>query len=306
MSLILLASYPKSGNTWMRALLSNFLAEGNEPVSINSLITSEIGNRHLFDESLGLSSAAMTDAEILRYRPRFHEILAQEFLEAGAGAPVFAKIHQPFQRLPDGAPMFSPPAIAGAVCIVRNPLDVAVSFAHHLQWSLDRTIAAMGDPDSDIGIPRKGIRTTLPDPYGDWSGNVSSWLEQDGLPVSLVSYESLQADPATALEAVVAFAGLAPDPVRLHRAVENSRFDRLREQELSDGFKEKQPTAPSFFRKGRAGDWRNVLSRQQVRRIVENHGPVMARLGYLHEAERFLAEGGKRRGGCCAVAGRVQ
>ena len=219
------------------------------------------------------------------------------FSVADADSPVFAKVHQPFLRLPDGAPLFAPPAIAGAVCIVRNPLDVAVSFAHHQQWGIDRTITAMGHGPSAIGIARKGIRARLPDLCGDWSGDVSSWLDQDDLPVNPVSYESLQADPAATLEAVVAFAGLRSEPARLARAVENSRFHRLREQERRDGFREKQPTAPSFFRKGQVGDWRNVLSRQQVRRLVESLGPAMARLGYLDEAERFLADGGERSDG---------
>ena len=281
--MILLASYPKSGSTWLRALLSNFLTDGNEPVSINALITSNILNRHLFDECLGLSSAAMTDDEIQHYRPCFHEFLAAE-----AVAPVFAKVHQPFLHLPDGEPVFSPTAISGAVCIVRNPLDVAVSLAHHLQWNIDRTIAAMGDREWDISNPRGGIHTTLPDPYCDWSGNVSSWLDQDELSVHLLSYESLQADPAATLEGVVAFAGLSPAPERLAGAVENSRFHKLLDQEQRDGFKEKQPTAPSFFRKGQVGDWRNVLSQCQVRQLVARHGPVMARLGYLDEAEHFL------------------
>ncbi len=49
------------------------------------------------------------------------------------------------------------------------------------------------------------------------------------------------------------------------------------------------PTAPNFFRKGLIGEWRNVLSRNQVQYLVERHGPAMAELGCLEEAERFLA-----------------
>ena len=284
MSLILLASYPKSGNTWMRALLSNVLAEDDEPVSINALVRGGIYSRHQFDEQLGLSSAAMTGDEILLHRPRFHESLA-----ADADSPVFAKTHEPFQRLPDGAPLFAPRSFSGAVCIFRNPLDVAVSYAHHLHCGIGRAIEIMGNPEAPLAPNRNGINTRLPELVSDWGGNVLSWLDQKELPVRAVCYEDLHADTEAALAAVAAFAGLPSDLARLALAVENSSFHRLREQEKRVGFGERPPNLPNFFRKGRVGDWRSVLSRDQVRLVVERHGPAMARLGYLDEAERFLA-----------------
>ncbi|MEJ2083836.1 MAG: sulfotransferase, partial [Acidobacteriota bacterium] len=35
--IVWLASYPKSGNTWLRAFLMNFLDPGKRPVDINQL-----------------------------------------------------------------------------------------------------------------------------------------------------------------------------------------------------------------------------------------------------------------------------
>ena len=286
MSLMLLASYPKSGNTWMRVLLSNYLADNDEPVSINALVGVALQNRHEFDERLGLSSWAMTPDEVLLHRPRFHELLAADLESAS-----FAKVHERHLRLPDGAPLFSRKAFAGAVCIVRNPLDVAVSYAHHMQTSIDRTIEFMGEPRAMLSPPRFDGGTQLPIPISDWSGNVSSWLSQDELPMKLVSYERLHAEPEAVFSEVSSFAGLPADEERLVKAVERSRFQRLREQEDRVGFQGRQPSAPSFFRKGMVGDWRNVLSRRQVQSLIERHGPVMAELGYLEGAEKFLATG---------------
>jgi len=288
-SLILLASYPKSGNTWMRALLSNYLAADKAPVPINRLVAAPVQQRHAFDEHLGLSSSIMTTDEIMRHMPRYFA----SHLPAGDPA-VFIKVHSVFSRLPDGAPLFSSATFSGAVCIVRNPLDVAVSYAHHLQSSVDHAISVMGNPEAYLtpdGRRRRRIHPNLPERVSDWSRNTASWLDQDELPVRLVSYEQMHASPAACLETVVGFAGLQSEPARLARAADNARFENLRRQEELEGFREKQPTSPSFFRKGRIGDWRDALSRQQVRLLAERHGPVMARLGYLDEAERFLAEG---------------
>ena len=286
MPLILLASYPKSGNTWMRALLSNYLADEEAPVPINHLIAARAHDRHSFDEHFGLSSTIMTADEVMRRMPRFFAL----HLPAGGSAD-FVKVHSAFLRLPDGAPLFSRTTFSGAVCIVRNPLDIAVSYAHHLQSSVDHAIRVMDNPEALLTPERRGISPNLPERVSDWSGNVTSWLDQDELPVKLVSYEQMHAGPAAVLEAVVGFAGLQPEPTRLARAADCARFENLHRQERLEGFHEKQPTAPSFFRKGRVGDWRDALSRQQVRQLTERHGPVMVRLGYLDEAERFLAEG---------------
>src|SRR5207248_11746408 len=68
---------------------------------------------------------------------------------------------------------------------------------------------------------------------------------------------------------------------RLARAIAHSRFAELRRQERVSGFREKPPRMDSFFRSGRVGSWRTALSSTQVKRLVEQHGEAMRRLGYL-------------------------
>jgi hypothetical protein len=74
---------------------------------------------------------------------------------------------------------------------------------------------------------------------------------------------------------------LKPSDAELDRAIELSSFERLKEQEEQSGFQEKPPSAKEFFRKGQIGEWRKVLTRRQVRAIVEAHREQMARFGYL-------------------------
>ena len=282
MSIVWLASYPKSGNTWLRTFLTSYLKNDGTPASINELIGPPVTSRALFDEYLGLPSSDLAPGEILRLRPLFHELLAAELPR-----PTFFKVHDACIHTA-GGPLFPRAATAGAVYLVRNPLDVAVSYAHHLQWSIDRTVEEMSRSEITSARHRRRLHQDFPDSKLSWSRNVSSWVEAD-LPVHVVRYEDLLADPVEAFGAVVRFAGLAWDRSRVARAVEHARFDRLRAQEERDGFRIRQPTAPSFFRSGRAGDWRSALSPRQVRALVEAHGPVMKRFGYLKEAEAFLA-----------------
>ena len=66
-----------------------------------------------------------------------------------------------------------------------------------------------------------------------------------------------------------------------HSLLAVSLVERLREQEEKDGFSERPEKAERFFREGRAGQWKDVLTQQQVQRIVDAHGEQMQRFGYL-------------------------
>ena len=209
-----------------------------------------------------------------------------------------ADLDQGPRRLPPdagGEPLFPADATAGAVYLVRNPLDVAVSYAHHRNEPLDRTIEHMNSAGAVMNRQSTRIDPALPQPLLAWSGHVTSWLRAVlWLPLHVVRYEDMVADPAAAFGGVVRFGGLERDAARLTHAVEQAAFARLRAQEARLGFDEKQPTAPSFFRAGAVGSWRSALGRRQVRRLVDAHGPVMERFGYLREAEAFLARGRRR------------
>ena len=289
-----IAGYPKSGSTWLRAVLTNYLQDGAEGASINALV-GEWGrnSRGNFDELIGIDSADLRPEEAAQHLPRFRELLAQALSarprrDRAMLSPHFAKTHEAF-RGPVGGARFSSAGTVGAVYLVRNPLDVAVSYAHHLQWSVDWTLQRMANPAADEVSARSGIRRLLPNPLRTWSEHAASWLDQRLLPTCVTRYEDLLADPHTGFGRIVRFAGLAWDADRLARAIDHAAFSRLRAQEAEQGFKERQQTAPNFFRAGVAGSWRDVLTRRQVEACVDAHRPMMARLGYLREAEAFLA-----------------
>ena len=256
-SVVWLASHPKSGNTWLRALLTNYLGEGGVPASINALIDGwQACRRDLFDRHLATPSSDLLPDEILCLRPAFHASLA-----ADLPRPTFIKVHEACLTTAAG-PLFPAAATAGVVYLGRHPGDVAAARAHHEQWPLDRAIGQMNRPDAALAGSSRRIHALLPQPIGTWSGHATSWLES-GRPVHVVRYEDMLADPGESFASVLRFAGFEPDPARLAEAVENSRFERLRAEEERVGFRERQPTAPSFFRSGISSGWRDALTAEQ-------------------------------------------
>ena len=278
-----LASYPKSGNTWMRALLTNYTRDCDEPASINELDGAWTASlRETFDEVTGLDSAGLNERQIAYYRP-----LVQEKIAAESAGPVFFKVHDAYTNGSQTPPLFSRGATAGAVYLVRNPLDVAVSYAHHRCETLDRTIAMMRDDNAMlVGSDKPGDQ--LPQKLRSWSTHVSSWVNAANIRVHVVRYEDLVKQTAGVFADTVAFLGLELDLRRVDRAVEFSSFQRLRAQEFAVGFAEKQPIALSFFRSGRAGSWHEHLTAGQVQELVANHREGMQQFGYLGPSDEIL------------------
>ncbi|MEB3288720.1 MAG: sulfotransferase domain-containing protein [Leptolyngbya sp.] len=272
-----LASYPKSGNTWMRILLANYLRKADHPAEINSLDQVPIASaRAMFDSALGIETSDLTQDEIDRYRPLVYEHLSHQAKE-----PLFLKVHDAFTYTPYGYPLLSKTATAGVLYLVRNPLDVAVSFAHHTAQSVEVMVARMGNANFCLAKNPEGLHEQLQQRLLTWSGHVRSWLDEPDLRVNVVRYEDLQADTVGQLAEVVRFCGLEEDPDRMAQAVEFSRFDRVQQQENERGFREKAPLAGAFFRRGRVGSWRDALSPALVDQLIADHRPVMTRLGYL-------------------------
>ena len=290
-----IVAYPKSGTTWLRAVLTNYLQDQPHAASINALVGDMgVSARDNFDQLIGLDSSDLRADELVRHLPRFRELLADALLAAPAdacrdspGRRVFAKSHEPFEAS-DG-PRFSPIGIACAIYLVRNPLDVAVSYAHHLQEQIEQTVRRMNDPAARDLPAVGGIGKLLPNPLGTWSENVASWLQQSAVPTCVARYEDLLTDPIAGFGRIVRFAGLKWQADRLAHAVEQASFNRLCAQEAEQRFGEGRRTTPTFFRAGVAGGWRDVLTQDQVQALVAAHRPMMARLGYLQEAAKFLA-----------------
>ena len=165
------------------------------------------------------------------------------------------------------------------VYVVRNPLDVAVSWAFHAGGEdFSETVTRMNDRRYVLG---GGCDPQLRQRLLDWSGHVESWRSAP-FPVLVVRYEDLLADTAGQLARMTRFLGLdgAADGRRLRRAAAAADFARLREQEARHGFIGRDQRCRRFFRSGRSGDWRRHLSAAQARRIARRHGAVMRACGY--------------------------
>lgn len=276
--IIWVASFPKSGNTWTRTFLHNLvrLQSGDTEVQLinelNRFSTWDI-NKKYYTDLLGYPPGPEDRNAIAAARHRVQEKIA----DAGDGV-VFVKTHHALVQ-DRGHSTINFAVTSGAIYIIRNPLDVAISYAHHMNCSTDDAIERMATENVETDVTEK----TVYEVYGSWSQHVWSWTRAPHRAIIVMRYEDMLADPQSAFHRLTQHLLMAPSKTELTEAIERSSFEKLKEQEEKEGFREKPKAAERFFREGRSGQWQNILTPLQVDRIVRDHGEQMVRFGYLNK-----------------------
>lgn len=292
-----LASYPGSGNTWLRILIGALSLKEGAALDINRLPKNGgiASGRPPFDQSTLIDSGLLTHDEIDALRPYVYEDLVgkqRPVTPNGTGNSrqvTFAKVHDAYTLTSLGEPLLGGRRGAkAALLIVRDPRDVAPSLANHNRSTIDEAIDYMNDPSVALCGRVDRRYDQFRQKLTSWHGHSASWLDQGDIPVHVVRYEDMKRDTVGTILAAMDFVGWKVTKGAAERAVALARFDNLQAQENSAGFSEwRDRTGRRFFRRGEAGAWRDTLTPEQVQRLEAAHAPMMTRLGYALSASGF-------------------
>ena len=277
-NLIWLASYPKSGNTWTRLFLGACEAiKAGKEVNLDVLKTDETSHasaRIYFQAELGIDVSLQTDREIRLQQSKVYRQLNKKL----GIRKLILKNHDAYDRR-----VFLPSLTDRAVYLVRNPLEVACSYANHNQSSIDRAIVNMEDSKHAIGGVQnhKVFPGQVLQPMKSWSYHVESWTKCKDFPVLVIRYEDLNADPKKHFSELVDFLDLSYDSSLIDRAIDATQFKKIQILEEKSSFNEKPLGTESFFRQGKVDGWKKELNMNQVKKIKDKHEIVMNELGYL-------------------------
>ncbi len=277
-NIIWVVSYPKSGNTWVRLFL-HFILNRMEGLVNTFPSLHEIpiaSNRLLFDEYLGVNSSDLTNEEISKLRP----LIYREASRNSEGMALF-KVHDAFGYTVDGNPIFPPDVTRAAVYIVRNPLDVAVSYSYHTGRSLSSCVHSLNDPGYSIASMGQDFKAQVPQHLGSWSDHVNSWINQTSIPAVMVKYEDLLSDSEKEFLRILEQLDIRYTNRGFEFAQKNCDFKHLQSLELRHGFREKPIQSKKFFREGKKGIYHEKLDPAQIKEICNKHQELMNRFGYL-------------------------
>ncbi len=271
---IFLASYPKSGNTWLRSIIGNFYNFDKE-FSLNDLKSIPLLSiKKHFNEFQ--NKVYITNNELHFDWVSQNIIKCQKILNNKLNHLNIFKTHSVRHK------NFTNETVnAGFIYIVRDPRDIIVSLKNFSGKEIDKTIDEFLFSRS-LMITTNGAQELL----STWELNVQSWLNYNSVPRLIIKYEDLKLNPKEIILNIKQFLN------KIHRLninlrdqdidkiIENTNFNNLKKLEDKNGFDE-ATIHSNFFRSGTSNQWKDILSSTQVKLIEKNLKSLMSYFNYI-------------------------
>ncbi len=271
---IFLASYPKSGNTWIRAIIGNLYNFDNE-FSLKTLksipLLSIKKNFKKFENKI------YSDNNILHFDWVSQNIIeCQKILNNKSNHLNIFKTHSVRHK------KFTNETVnAGFIYIVRDPRDIVVSFKNFSGKSLDETINHVVF-NKNLSTKTHGAQELI----STWDLHVQSWLNYNTVPRLIIKYEDLKLNPKEIVLNIKEFLNkihklnIDLSDQQIDQIIQNTNFNNLRTLENQNGFDEATRHS-KFFRSGKLNQWKDILSNTQVQIIDNNLQPLMKYFNYI-------------------------
>lgn len=276
-NLVWIASYPKSGNTWIRLLLSALLYPKSETLEQHLARFPIASNRALVERLTGLPTSEFTQAELTPIRKAAYKHYANY---SSTERYHFLKIHDtPYDANQQLILPFE--NTRSVLYVVRNPLDIVPSWAYHFNISIKESVKTICKQEINLCNSQDETEVQLPQRIANWTTHFEDWTQTSQLITHVVRFEDLIDNQRSTFISALASLGLASNSSTIEAAFSKFSFQNMKETEDAFGFSERPPHTRSFFRAGKSNTYLNYLSKQQIDRIVSRHGETMEKLNYL-------------------------
>lgn len=239
---IYLVSYPKSGNTWMRYLLTY-------------AIWPELADMDLVEMAAYIPSVGLQiDKDAMLYPDSPCNHLPHRIIKSHHRYDERSKHH-----------------VRRAIYIARDGRDAIVSYWHFCNQR-DKTSIPFSEFVELSASPEHS--------YGPWREHVLGWAHAPLEAKLILRYEDMLTDAPSCLRRVLEFAEIEATDSVIAQAVNRASFNSMKTFEKSKGFNLEQLKNVEFVRQGRSGTWRDIFAPGDLERFNEFHGGCVHELGY--------------------------
>ena len=279
--IIWIASYPKSGNTWVRSLLSAYL------YSDDGIFNFDLLNKIQQFPSKKYFTFFLKDLKDIK-KVSDYWIAAQDRINLLNDGTSFLKTHSALCTLENNS-FTNKLNTKGAIYVVRDPRNVITSISHHYSLNIEESYNFIINKNNMItqwGSETFGVATIL----GSWLDHYKSWKNLKFSPILIVKYEDLVNDTKKTFTSVLNSLGnlmnIDINEKRIINTVNSCQFDVLAKKEKIEGFSEsvtskKNTRKINFFYLGKKNNWKNLLDPKIEKKIKELFLDEMKELGYI-------------------------
>ena len=263
--IIWISSYPKSGNTWLRSLISNyfFSKDGNFSFELIKQIDSFPSSKFFTNYDDKFEKLEDTSKYWIKEQEKINSSKKIFFL----------KTHNALCKI-NGNKFTNQNNTLASIYIVRDPRNVVTSIANHYQITTRNAFDFMKDKKRGI-IEKEGNRFTGFQPLFSWDLHLKSWTENTLYPTLIIKYEDLLIDTATTFKKVLEFTNKVTssknpiDENKLFKCVENCKFSNLKKMEKEKGFDESMVNKKTggkitFFNLGEKNVFKDILEKDLI------------------------------------------
>ena len=281
--IIWIASYPKSGNTWLRSLISSYYFSKDGSFDQNNL--------KLIDQFPNYKYL-----KNFEYEKNNPGDTAKFWIEAQKKINFekkirFFKTHS-FLGSFNNYEFTNSENTLGAIYIVRDPRNVITSLKNHFNLNYEDALNFIKNDRKFVYDLNKKNDYSDFQLISSWEKNYQSWKNNKNFPIKFIKYEDLNNETFKVFKSIIEFIKLLSGDKRgfnrekAINVINSSSFENLKNIEKTKGFIESVNSSIDkrkipFFYLGPKNDWKKILKKDMQVNLEKSFEQSLKNLNYI-------------------------
>ena len=277
-----IASYPKSGNTWLRALLSSYYYSKDGFFNQKFLKKIDQFPQKSYFKNFRYDPKIITDTS------KFW-IKAQERINQDKKIK-FLKTHNVLGSINKNS-FTNPKNTIGAIYIIRDPRNIVTSLQNHYELSKEEALNFMLHEKKFIFDYHKKNDYSDFQFISSWEKNYQSWINQKAFSVKIIKYEDLEFKTYDTFKEIIEYIDKILgnkkrfNLIKAKNSIQSTSFDNMKKIEKVNGFSESVLSKNNikkipFFLLGPKNDWKKIFDESYQKKLISIFKNNLKELNY--------------------------